>query len=401
MRSRGAQVADVIILVVAANEGVELQTKECLKHIEATGIPFVVAINKIDLPEADVNRTKASLAEAGVLVEGYGGKVPVVEVSAKTGEGVKELLEMVVLLAEMQEIKAEKTARLAGVVLEARKEAQGGVVVSLLVQDGCLRRGGELELAGEKVKVKRLTGEKGQVVEVAEPGQVVEVWGLTKLPEVGVKIGEKVRPEVKAGERTVTEGEEQKQVKVILKADGGGTLEAITGCLSDEVAVVEKGVGPVNDSEIWLAKSVGAEVISFGVKVPTGVGKLAEMEGVKIRSFEIIYELLQYLEKRVLRLLQPDLNEEILGRAEIVAEFAMREGHVAGARVTEGEISRAEKIRVQRGEAVIGEARLKSLKKNKMDAAVVKKGEEFGAILVPGIDFTIGDVVISYRHGSD
>ncbi|MFH1840706.1 MAG: translation initiation factor IF-2 [Candidatus Shapirobacteria bacterium] len=401
MRSRGARVADLIILVVAADEGVKPQTKESLKHIEAAGLPFLVAINKMDLPEADVNKAKQSLAEAGVLVEGYGGSIVAVQVSAKTGKGIKELLEMTLLMAEMQEIRADKSAQLEAVVVESRRDSRRGIVASLLIRDGSLQAGEEIEIEGEKTKVKMMFDDLGQPVTVALPGQPVEVLGFKKMPPVGVKIGS-ARPgqpveELKKEEIEAEKEEAQEKIKIILKADVTGTLEAILESLPTEVEVIAKTVGTVNDSEVLLAKSVGAEIIAFNARATAGVLKLAETEGVKIKSFQIIYELLAYLEKRVLKLLQPTFDEEILGQAEILARFEMKGQHVLGARVIEGEIKKTEKLRVKRGEALIGEGRLKSLKKDKMDVLEVKKGEEFGAVLAPEVDFEVGDLVISYR----
>jgi translation initiation factor IF-2 len=394
-------VADLIILVIAANEGVKPQTLESLQHIEAAKLPFLVAINKMDLPEADLNKVKSGLAEAGVLVEGYGGKVVAMPVSAKTGEGLNELLDLVLLMAEMQEIKADREAKLEAVIIESKRETRRGIVASLLVRNGSLRVGEQIEIEGEKAKIKMLLAESGQKITVAEPGQVVEVLGFKKLPVVGAWIGEEKKGSLARKEKKEAQ-EGEKKVKIILKTDAAGMLEAIEPSLPEEAELVDKGVGAMSDSDILLAKSVGAEIIGFNVKVSGGVAKLAETEGVKIKNFQLIYDLLEYLEKQALKGTQPAaLAEQVLGRAEILAEFKIKEEHILGAKVTTGEIKKTEKMRICRGEVVVGEARVKSLKKDKMDVLSVEKGEEFGAVLSPDIDFELGDLLISYRHGSN
>jgi translation initiation factor IF-2 len=322
-------------------------------------------------------------------------------VSAKTGEGLNELLDLVLLMAEMQEIKADREAKLEAVIIESKRETRRGIVASLLVRNGSLRVGEQIEIEGEKAKIKMLLAESGQKITVAEPGQVVEVLGFKKLPVVGAWIGEEKKGSLARKEKKEAQ-EGEKKVKIILKTDAAGMLEAIEPSLPEEAELVDKGVGAMSDSDILLAKSVGAEIIGFNVKVSGGVAKLAETEGVKIKNFQLIYDLLEYLEKQALKGTQPAaLAEQVLGRAEILAEFKIKEEHILGAKVTTGEIKKTEKMRICRGEVVVGEARVKSLKKDKMDVLSVEKGEEFGAVLSPDIDFELGDLLISYRHGSN
>jgi len=401
MRSRGAKVADLAVLVVAADEGVKPQTLESLKHIQEANIPFLVAANKIDLPNVNLEWLKGNLAENGILVEGWGGNVVFVPVSAKTGKGIEELLEMILLLWEMEEVKSDPEGELEAVVIESRLDSKRGSVATILIRNGSLRVGEEIRTEEVGGKIRAMIDDKGRNVNVAYPGEAVEVLGFSKVPLVGSKIIrgslEEKLPSSSKPKVLEKEEEEEKKIKIILKADTQGTLEAILGSLSQEIKVVFSGVGNINESDVLLAKTSEAQIIGFNVKTSGTVEKLAETEGVEIKNYNIIYELLEDLEKKVLKLLEPTIDEEILGQAKIIAEFIVKNQRVAGCKVEEGEIERKSPLHLKREGKIIADCRAVSMKIGKEDVERVKKGEEFGVILSSPVDFKVGDMLISFR----
>ncbi|MGB9707009.1 MAG: translation initiation factor IF-2, partial [Microgenomates group bacterium] len=391
------------VLVVAADEGVKPQTLESLKHIQEAKIPFLVAINKIDLPNVNLDWVKKNLAENGILVEGYGGDIVCVPVSAKTGQGIDELLEMILLLGEMAQLKADPEGELEAVVIESKLDPKKGPLATVLLRNGSLRVGDKIVAENVRGKIKAMLSDRGENLKIAGPAQPVEVLGFSEVPPVGAKVTLAVAkkqplvfiPKLKIKQKESAEGE--KKLKIILKADVRGTLEAILGSLPDEVEVIFSEVGNISESDVLLAKTTRTETLGFNVKVPGAVKKLAESEGVVIKTYKIIYELLEDLEKKVLKMLEPTIDEEILGEAEIVAEFMVRKQRVAGCRVKEGEISKQNLLHLKRGEKILGDCQIVSMKIGKEDVARVKKGEEFGVILSSPVDFQVGDMLISYR----
>lgn len=404
MRSRGASVADLAVLVVAANDGVMPQTKESLKIIEEAGIPFLVAINKIDLPEASVEKVKAQLAENNVLVEDYGGQVVAIPLSAKTGQGVDQLLEMILLTAEMEDLRADPEARLQAEIIEAKADKFCGPLATLIVENGTLKLGDKIAADGVMGKVKLLKNDRGQAVKEAYPGDPVLVLGFSTLPLVGslvVPAEGETKPAATAAktERFIPKTEEEKnKIKIILKTDVLGSLEAILGCLPSEVLVMEKGVGEVTESDILLAKTIGAEIYSFNLSLPSNLKKLAETEKVKIKNFRIIYDLLEDLEARILKMMEPTIDRKVAGRAEIIAVFEIRGERIAGARVVEGKINRALPVILERGNKILAETKISSLKQQKQDINEALAGAEFGATFAGKVDFQPGDMIISLIH---
>jgi translation initiation factor IF-2 len=401
MRSRGAKVADLAILVVAADEGVKPQTLESLKHIQEANIPFLVAANKIDLPNINLDWLKGNLAENGILVEGWGGNVVFVPVSAKTGKGIDELLEMILLLWEMEEVKSEPEGELEAVIIESKLDPKKGPLATVLIRNGSLKLGEEIRTEEVGGKIRAMTDDKGKSVNIAYPGEAVEILGFSKVPPVGSKIirgplEEKIFPpsRVKTSEK---EEEEEKKIKILLKADTQGTLEAVLGSLPEEVKVIFSGVGNITESDILLAKSSNAQIIGFNLKTNSVVEKLAKSEGVEIKTYNIIYELLDEMEKKILKLLEPTIDEEILGEAKIIAEFIIKDKRVAGCKVEEGEIEKKLPLHLRREGKIIADCQIVSMKIGKEDTEKVKKGEEFGVILDSPIDFKVGDVLISYH----
>ncbi len=402
MRARGAEVTDFVVLVVAADEGIKPQTLESLKHIKTAKIPYLVAINKIDLPNIAVEKVKEELFKNDIQIEDYGGDIVVVPVSAKSGQGIDELLEMVLLLAEMADLRADPQASLKAVVIESKLDRSQGPVATLLVKDGTLRLRDEIMADKVGAKVKAMLDENRKAVKKAGPSKPVEVLGFKDLPRVGSKVkkakivGEKAE-EPKLIKKITSEEEEKKKLKVIFKADVVGTLEAILASLPKEVEVIHSGVGDVNESDVLLASTTNSLLLGFNVKIPASIKKLAQVDKVKIITYNVIYELLEEIEKRVLKMLEPTIDEEILGQAEVVAEFKIEKERIAGCEAKEGRIAKADKLHLKRGEELISDCRIKSMKQGRKDIDKAKKGDEFGVVLSPSLDFKLGDMLISFR----
>ncbi|PIU03731.1 hypothetical protein COT44_01715 [Candidatus Shapirobacteria bacterium CG08_land_8_20_14_0_20_39_18] len=400
MRSRGAKVADIVILVVAADDGVMPQTMESIGHIQASGVPFIVAINKIDVPGADVDSVKKQLEQNGVGVEGYGGDVVCVSVSAKTGEGVKDLLEMILLVAEMHEIKADPNGPLFAVIIESKKD-QRGAVGTVIVKNGTLHIGDQVNVAGTTIKVRGMFDAEGKPVSQAEPGKPVEVLGFVQMPPVGAELSSRVDLEktapVMAADSPPKIKETENQLRLIIKTDSQGSLEAIKATLPTDVFVILFGIGDVIESDVLLARTSQAEIWGFNIKASSEIEKLASSEKVIIKTFNIIYDFLENLEKRILTHLEPTIEDQILGKAEIIASFEINKQMIAGAKVLEGRINKADNLRLLRGEVIVGETRISSLKQQKAEVGEVQVGEEFGIRFSTPLDFKVGDMVISYR----
>ncbi|MFC1625845.1 translation initiation factor IF-2 [Patescibacteria group bacterium] len=393
MRSRGANVADIAILVVAADDGVKPQTKEALEIIKTSNTPYLVVISKTDTPSANPEAVKGELEKEGVLFEGRGGDTPLVNVSAKEEKGLKELLETIILMAEVIGIKSSVTAPLEAVVIESYKDKQGPVA-SVVVRDGSLKVGEAIYAEGDFGKVRALNNDKGENIKVVLPGEPAQVIGFGMTPAVGAVVTKTPNKQVfKEKESRLGEGIRKLKkdiIAVLIKASSKGGLEAVITSLPEKVVVIENGVGDVNDSDVLQAKSSGARIFAFDVKVPRGVIGLAKEEGVEIEKFDIIYELLQRLNE-----ILEEGKLKILGKASILATFPFDSKKVAGGKVLEGKIIKGAKVIIMREEEEVGKAKIKSLKRQKEEIAQALAGEEFGAILEPQLDFSIGDVILS------
>ncbi len=414
MRAHGAQVTDIVVLVIAANDGVKPQTLEALQHIKAAKVPFLVAINKIDLPEANVERIKGQLAEEDVVVESYGGKIPAVEISAKTGKNIDQLLEMTLLLADLEELKADSQGELNAVVIETRQDRRKGTLATLLVKNGTLRVGSKINVGNQTITVRALSDACGETIREAGPATPVEILGLKKFPSIGQIIGgskevkvklavqtqpqkETIKKEDEEKEEEKEEKEEKHTVRIVLKTDVAGTLEAITSNLSEEVEVIGAGIGGVSESDVLLASATKAKIYAFNTQVSPSTKKLAETEKVIIMTFNVIYHLFEDLEKQVLKILEPTIDEEVVGEAQIIARFEIHRENIAGARVKTGEIKKILPVHLKRGEGMIAETKIKSLHRGKEDIETAKQGSECGIVFKPQVDFELGDSIISYR----
>jgi len=401
MRSRGASVTDIAVLVVAADDGVMPQTKESISHIKAASIPMIVAINKTDVPGANLERVKKGLAEEGVLVEGYGGSVVAVPVSAKTGQGVEELLEMISLVAEMEELKGNKDQEFEGVVIDSMLDRFKGPVAIILVKQGTLRLGNQVFAGDASGKVKSLTTTNREKIAQAEPSLPVEMLGMNKVPAVGevVRLGESVKAEeTKTGERKFSLEGPTKEIRLILKADTAGSLEAIEAAISSletsegKVKIVHKETGEVNESDIQLAAATKALIVAFNVASSKSIEKQAVEEKVLLRQYNLIYELLDELKEGVEALLKID-KEELVGKAQVVAAFKFGEAKIAGCKVLEGRISRENKVNIVRDGRKVSTNSIKSMKHIQEDINSASEGQEFGLLFIGKVDFAVGDII--------
>lgn len=398
MRARGAKVADIAVLVVAADDGVMPQTKESIKHIKDAKIPFLVAITKVDLPTAQPEKVKNQLLKEEVLLEGHGGDTVSVEVSGKTGEGLDELLEMILLLAEMAQVEGSVNAPLVAPIIEAKLDRRRGIVVHAIVREGALRVGSEIEAEGFLAKIRGLFDEMGEPLKEALPGMPVEILGFSKLPPVGAVIKEFDEKKEKRGvpEERKKQVTEISGLSILLKTDTVGSLEAIENQLHEKVSVVFSAVGDITESDVRRALTAGAAIIGFSVRLPKEVAKIAEEEGIRIHIYKVIYEIFQDIEKWI-REKKEEAEEKILGRAEILREFPHGKEKIAGCRVLSGKISSTARLRLVRNNEVLGQTRPASIKKNKERVDKVLEGEEFGIVFAPPIDFKVGDVIESWQ----
>lgn len=413
MRSRGAKVADVAVLVVAIDDGIMPQTIEAIKHIKSAKVPMVVAVNKIDLPginkTAQMEKMKKQLSDREVLIEEYGGDVPIVEVSAKTGEGVDKLLEIIQLVAEVHELKGDPDASATGVVVESKLDKFKGPVATVIVQNGTLRKGEEVVIAGIKGKVRGLIDFVGNQLDFAGPSTPVEVLGLEEVPQVGAELGKdsSTKEEKQVVITSIVDRlrkDESTILKVVIRADVAGSLEAIEDALNkfneenEHVKIVSASTGNLSESDIKMAASTGAIVIGFNVKASPQIIKLAETEKVLLRSYTIIYELIEEVEAVVEEMLKVGALEEIFGTAQILAEYPYgKSDKIAGCKILDGVFTKGPKVKIVRGEEIIGETKIKSLKKVRDEVTKVEKGEECGMMFEPKIDFIVGDLIQSFR----
>lgn len=394
MRARGAKIADIAILVVSTTDGVMPQTKEALEYILEAKIPFIVAANKIDLPSADIEMVKTAIEKEGVLIEGRGGDVPVMPVSGKTGQGLEELLEMIILLAQLHEVSGAPHFPLESFVIESGKDKRGSYA-SIVVKNGKVAVGDVLISEDGETKVRGIFDDQLKGVREIEPGYAGQIIGFTKVPSVGSPIWKKSEAGAvlaKSEEKAVVAKLEAEDVGVFIKAANAGALEAVIANLPKKTVVLGSGIGDIVDSDVFMAKSMGADIYAFESKTSGNVSKLADNEGVKIFEYKIIYELFEDIEKKI----EGGLTVE-LGRAVVVASFPFDSKKVAGSKVISGRITKNDKLTLMRGDKEVGKVKVISLKKNRVDVAEVRQGEEFGVIFVPQLDFTIGDVIISLQ----
>ncbi len=393
MRGRGAKVADIAILVVAQDDGVQPQTKEAIQIIRDAQIPFLVVGTKSDVAGVSAEALKGQLEKEQIFFEGRGGDVPFVSVSARNNTGLTELIEMLILMAEVIDLKGDEKADLEGVVIESNKEKMG-TVATVVVRNGSIRVGNTIFAEEVECKVRGIFDDKGVTVKEVLPGYPAKIIGFSEVPPVGALVTKEPHEAVKevAGPKNFFDLRRLKddEIPVIIKASNAGALEAIIASLPPKVVVVDSGVGEITSSDIISAKTGNAYIFAFETKIPNDIAKLAEAEKIKIARFDIIYELLQAIEE----IIKKGKVEE-LGRAEVVAIFPFNDKKVAGSKVTNGRISKGDKLILMRGDKEIGRAKAVSIRKVKAEVSSVGQSEEFGVIVEPQLDFEVNDVIVS------
>jgi len=423
MRARGAKVTDIAILVVAADDGVMPQTEEAINHARAAGVPIVVAVNKCDKADAQPEKVRQELSAQNLIPEEWGGDVAMIDVSAITGEGIEDLLERVYLEAEVLDLKAAPKRPAEGYVIEARKQTGRGVVATLLVTNGTLRRGDYVLSGTTQGKVKSLMDENGKQVKKAGPSTPVEVTGLDEVPEAGWRfqvlrdqeLAKKVaserssrqREEELAAQQTTSvldklrermDSQDQRELRLVVKADVKGSIEALRTKLEElgtdevQIKILHTGVGPIAESDVLLAQASEALVLGFHVLADAKARQRADREGVEIRTYQVIYELLDDMRRAVVGLLPKETEEVVLGHAEIRQLFKHRKRFIAGCMITDGIARRDARVRLSRdGRVILDDAELESLRRFKDDVKEVKEGFDCGIVIAGYDDIKEGD----------
>lgn len=426
IRARGARVTDIAVLVVAANDGVMPQTVEAINHAKAAGVPIIVAINKMDLAAANPDRVKQELTEHGLVVEEWGGDTIAVPISALRGEGIEDLLEMILLVAEMEDVKADPDCPARGTVIDAKLDRGRGPVATVLISQGTLRIGDAFVVGNYCGRVRALINDRGEQIKEATPSMPVEVLGITDVPQAGdsfvVVQDEQTARQVASIQqekqrerdlsrtskvtlddlyRRIQEGA-VKELNLVIKADVQGSAEAVRASLeklsTDEVRVnvIHQGVGAISESDVLLATASDAVIIGFNVRPDSNARKAAERDGIDIRVYRVIYDLLDDVKAAMAGLLEPEFKEEFLGRADVRKTFKVPGGVVAGCYVQEGKISRSAEVRVLRDNVIVHEGKISSLKRFKDDVREVSHGYECGIGLDRFNDIKEGDVIEAF-----
>jgi translation initiation factor IF-2 len=419
MRQRGAQITDIVVLVVAANDGVKPQTIESIRHIKESNVSIVVAINKIDIKDTHPDIIKGELAEQDVLVTDIGGQVEVVELSAKTGKGVDKLLETVATMAELLELKANANGPLEAVVIESSVDQHKGSVASVVVQQGTLKKRQDLVTEDGSItgRVRALTDEYGRQLDNVLPGSPAEIQGLNETPEVGSIIHDAQADyklvEVEAEEvveaadpfagwdfESALASEEKEKLKLIIKSDVQGTLEAILQTIDEDSAdIISSGVGIVTESDVELADTTSARIIAFHTKVPGKVKRFAKLRGIKINEYKIIYKLIEDLQKQMLKLIEPTIGEVQTGEAEILQIFEMKGRKIAGCKIVTGEIKKSDLLHLKRGDDILLNPVISSMQHGKEEVDKVTAKSECGITFRnKKVEFQVGDKIIAYHE---
>ena len=428
IRARGSKATDIAILVVAADDGIMPQTDEAIDHAKAAGVPIVVAINKIDMPAADPERVKRQLSERNMLVEDWGGEIISVEVSAKTGDGITDLLENIAVVAEIADLKANPDKPASGVIIEAKLDRQRGPTATLLIQDGTLSVGQHVTAGGTWGRVRAMSNDRGEAVNQVLPGTPAEILGFGSLPEAGdlfsvvpnertarVMATDKENPSSsqQAQVRALTLDEvvnrtpagELKELNLVLKADVQGSVEAVNHSLENlaanniKVRILHASSGGVTETDVLLASASEAIIIAFNVGTEPGAERLARRMGVEIRNYGIIYQLIDDVELALQGLLEPAIVDVVLGRAEIREVFPTRGGvKIAGCRIVEGRMTKGVTVRITRDGNVLEESTVTSLRHFRDEINEATLGTECGVVLQGFNDFEEGDVLEAHRE---
>ena len=427
MRARGAQGADIVVLVVAANDGVMPQTREAIAHAKAAQVPIVVALNKIDRPDANVEFVKKQLADAGLVADEWDGDTIIVPVSAKAKEGLEDLLEAILLVADSIEIKANPDGKTFGSIIEAERDKSKGVLSTLLIQNGTLKSGDFIVAGTSSGRIRAMFDFRGKKIKSAGPSTPVQVMGLNDVPHAGdifetftnEKEGRQSADHNKIIEHnkkhsapkatleelfSAIQSGELKELRLIVKADVDGSLEPIKKSLQEidsetiTVNVLHTSTGNISESDIMLASASKAIVLGFNVSSDTAANRLAEAEGVSIRLYSIIYRLIEDVEKALKGMLDPEYKEIALGKADVLEVFRISKvGNIAGCRVSHGEIHRNAKVRIIRAGSAVHEGEINSLRHEKEVVREVRQGFECGISIKNFNDYEVGDIIECYK----
>jgi len=408
LRARGANVADLAILIIDAKDSVMPQTAESISHIKAANIPFIVALNKVDLPDANTDKVKNDLLKYEVAVEGKGGHVPTIEISAKTGAGINELLETILIITSDLNLTFEEKDSPRAYIIESKKDKRG-IIASVILKMGSLHIGDEIFADDKKIKVKMMISDTGEHLTVALPSTPFELLGFNEMPQVGTTITNQQITKEMIEPTSITDNKIdldsllhpkmlEKKLSLIIKADSQGSLEAIVNSLdkNKNVEIILKAIGDVNKSDIFLAKTTNSIVIGFSVNIFPEVVELSKQEKVIIKTYNIIYELLEELNEVADLLKEKEEKEKHLkGEAKILAQFVIEKEAIFGVKIIKGKINLADQLEVYRQNKMIGKTKLVSLKIRAKPMEEVKKDQEAGMIFSPPLDIRTGDVVKS------
>jgi translation initiation factor IF-2 len=428
MRARGAQVTHIAIIVVAADDGVMPQTREAIDHAQAAKVPIIIALNKMDKADANPDFVKQQLYDIGVVIEEYGGDVICVPVSARNGTGIDDLLEMILLVAEVQDIRANPNRPATGVIIEAKLEKSSGAVATVLIQQGTLKMGDNIVVGSMSGKVRAMFNDRGKRIQKAPPSTPVSILGLPEVPQAGDRL-EVVSDERKAKQAASKIAEQRrnesiplgqvsfdtlymqmqegkvKELNVVLKCDVQGSAEAIKNALSKvgeeniKVRLIHEGIGNINETDVHLAGASDAVIIGFNVKADGAAQRLAQKENVEIRYYNIIYKLIDDIQAALTGLLEPTYREVIEGHAEVQQTFKVGKNTViAGCRVIDGKITRSSQARVQRKKEMVYDGKIASLRRGRDDVRDVATGYECGIVLDDFTEFEEGDIIEAYTQ---
>jgi len=411
LRLRGANIADLALLIIDAKDSIKPQTIESISHIQAAKIPFIVVINKIDLPESNPEKIKNDLLKYKVIVEDKGGSITVINISAKTGQGVDELLEAILLIASDLNLTYQITNPLKTVVIETKKDKRG-CIVSVIIKDGLIKIGQTVFSGKQKIKIRQLINDLGQPVTQSLPSSPVEILGFNNPPPVGTEILDQEKKEAETEvnqpleipkkvfnlESVLSTPKKEKKLKIIVKTDSFGSLEAVKACLAEknDVEIVLGMVGDIHKSDIFLAKTTKAIIIGFNTKITQEIIELAKQEKVIIKTYNIIFELLEELaEVADLIKLKEEAEKDAKGEAKILATFIIEKEKIFGIKVTKGKFNLGDNIKLYRNNNPIGKTKVISLKTRAKTIQEVKKDQEAGILFSPPLDIKVGDMIKS------
>ena len=428
MRARGAQVTHIVIIVIAADDGVMPQTREAISHAQAAKVPIIIALNKIDKANANPDHVKQQLAEMGLLIEEYGGDIVCVPVSARQGIGIDDLLDYILLVAEVQDIRANPNRLATGVIVEASLEKNSGSTATVLVQQGTLKMGDNIVVGAISGKVRAMFNDRGKRIQKAPPSTPVSIIGLPEVPQAGDRL-EAVADERTAKQRALQESDKRrdesmplgqvsldtlymqmqegkvKELNIVLKSDVQGSSEAIKNALTKvgednlKVRLIHEGIGNISETDVHLAAASGAIVIGFNVKADGASQREAQKEGVDIRYYNVIYKLTDDIQAALVGMLEPTFREVVEGHAEVVQIFkAGKNVVIAGCRITDGKITRSSQARILRKGEKVHEGKIGSLRRGKDDVREVNTGYECGIILEDFTEFEAGDIIEAFAQ---